>query len=112
MLPHSAWWLAVDALAVYRLAILLTKDTITEPLRDWVRAKSWAEPVDMGSEHEMIVILSNRWRRLHELITCPWCVSIWFGAGAVALTRFWPQGWQYVAMALALSAVAGFLGER
>lgn len=88
MLTHSWWWLAVDGLAVYRLAVLIGKDMIAEPIRQRVGT------------------------RMLAFITCPWCIGLWFAAAAVILTRFWPQGWQYVAMALALSAVAGFLGER
>lgn len=92
MLPHSLWWLAVDALAVYRLAVLLTQDTITARLR--------GRFIERGPQ------------AIANLVTCQWCVSIWFAIGAVALTRYWPEGWQYAAMALAFSGVAGFMGER
>jgi hypothetical protein len=82
---HEWWWLVVDALATYRLTILVTRDAITEPLRRGRRAIFWA---------------------------CTWCTSIWIAAVVVALTRFWPTEWQYPAMLLALSAVAGYMGER
>jgi hypothetical protein len=88
----SWWFLVVDALATYRLAVLLVNDGITQPLRDWVIARD------------------RLW--LTELSTCIWCLSIWIGAGVVALTRFIPGAWQYAAMALALSGAAGFLAEH
>lgn len=93
MLSHGFWFLMCDALAVYRLAILVTRDEITAALR--------------GRLH-------GEFRRLRvaAFITCPWCVSIWLAAGVVALTRFYPSEWQYGAMFLALSGAAGFLAER
>jgi hypothetical protein len=90
-MTRSWWWLAVDALAVYRLAVLVTKDQVAEPLRQKVLARS---------------------ERAFYFVTCPWCVSIWIAGGVVALTRFYPTEWQYAALALALSGVAGFLAER
>lgn len=91
MLTHSFWWLTCDALAVYRLAVLVTKDEITAPARDAILKRS--EPAFL-------------------FITCPWCVSIWLAALAVALTRLVPAVWQYAALGLALSGAAGFLAER
>lgn len=87
-MTHSFWWLIVDALAVYRLAILITKDSITQPIRD-------------AAGERMVLFL-----------TCPWCVGIWIAGAIVVLTRFVPSAWQYAAFALALSGVTGFLAER
>lgn len=87
-MTHSIWWLIVDALAVYRLAQLVGKDAITQPIRD------------AASERTTL------------FLTCPWCVGLWIAAGVVVLTRFAPSAWQYAALALALSGVAGFLAER
>lgn len=106
MLTHSWWFLLVDALAVYRLAILVAKDKITDRPRNIL--------MNLGYSHAKprrgIRGTTARW--LFELVTCPWCVSLWFAAGAVALTRFYPDEWQYAAMWLALSGVTGFLAER
>jgi hypothetical protein len=103
-MAHSFWWLTCDALAVYRLAILATKDSITDPLREWL-GKPWAYG---GSPHSY---RGARWRAF-QLTGCPWCMSIWFAAGVVALTKFAPSAWQYGAMFLALSGIAGYLSER
>lgn len=81
-------WLAVNAMAVYRLTVLIGRDSITQPIRD------------RASE------------RMTLFLTCPWCTSIWIAGGVVVLTRFYPTEWRYPAVALALSGAAGFLAER
>jgi hypothetical protein len=47
--------------------------------------------------------------RTWYFITCPWCVSVWAGAVVVVLTKYLPTGWQWIALALAFSAVAGLI---
>jgi Protein of unknown function (DUF1360) len=89
---HSLWWLLVDALAVYRLTHLIVDDTITAPFRAWTLEHWPGWPL--------------------TLVTCSWCISIWIGGCAVALTALAPGVWQYPAYGLALSGVAGFLQER
>ena len=110
-MPHSFWWLAVDALAVYRLSILATRDTITAPVREHIRQHGWIDQTD-GMPIQVGTLEGRTARTLFELAGCPWCVSVWFAAGAVMLTRLTPTAWQYVAFALACSAVAGFLADR
>jgi hypothetical protein len=88
-------WLLVDALATYRLARLVTTDDIFKRQRDAL-TKRW--PVKPG--------------RLSELVICPWCCSVYIGVAAYALTRYVPSVWVWVAVPLALSAVAGYLSER
>jgi hypothetical protein len=85
-------WLALDTLAVYRATMLVTRDTITEAPRKWIKRH-----------------LGNR---AHDFITCAWCVSIWLAIGVVLLTVFYPHQWQYAAYVLVCSGVAGFLAER
>lgn len=85
-------WLVVDALAVYRLTRLITRDDISTPMRKAI-TKRWEGP-------------------LVTLVGCPWCISIWLGAGTVLATYFAPYWWSFVAMLLALSAVAGYLSGR
>lgn len=92
-MTHSWWVFVVDALAVFRLTRLFARDTITERLRTGRKA--------VGP-----VLLEPA-----ALLGCEWCLSVWFGAGAVALTALW-SFWPYVAAALAFSAVTGVLSER
>lgn len=85
-------WLVVDVLAVARLTRLVTRDTITEGIRRWVR----------------------RWLglRAFDFVTCPWCTSVWLAGGAVLATVYAGGAWRYVAYALTCSMVAGLLAER
>lgn len=79
----------VAALAVYRLTLLVTSDAVTEPLRE--RSSGW----------------------LGELLSCPWCSSMWLAPPVVASAVWWSTGraWWIAMGSLAASAVAGFLAE-
>lgn len=109
MLTHSFWWLIVDALAVYRLTHLIVDDSITVRFRDKLKVLAIARrpfsPTGQPASSGPVWFL---W----EIAICSWCTSIYVGAAAVALTRFAPGAWQYAALALAFSGVAGFLAER
>lgn len=98
MITHRITWLMVvlNALAVFRCAILITRDGIFSPLRRFVASFKGSVLGDWGD----------------ELINCPWCLSIWFAAGAVALTYFYWPVWGWVALFFAASGVAGFLSEH
>src|SRR5688500_14758717 len=79
----------IDALATARLARLVTEDTILDGPRDaWLR------------RHPETT-------RLGELATCPWCASVWLGAGVVLARRAAPGLWDPIARLLAASQVAG-----
>lgn len=94
--------LLVDAGAAYRLTRLVTGDTITERLRDRVDAA-----VPAGTEwHE------TPHGYLAELVTCPWCVSVYAAAGVVFMRRRFPKLWQPIAEALTLAAIAANVQTR
>ena len=80
----------VDALAVFRLSRLVTRDRITEPLR--TRAEHGPE-----------------W--LAYLLRCAWCSSPYLAVGVIAARRIFPRPWAPVAEVLACSAVAGLLTD-
>jgi len=87
--------LAVDGLATYRLTRLLVEDGITAPIREAVWERYDASDTKIG-----------------YLFTCPWCVSVWIGAGVVAARYLAPAQWEPVARVFAGSAVTGMLAER
>lgn len=91
-------WVVVDALAVYRLTRLVTTDTVMAWPRAWLSGALHRSP--------------PKRRRTFFFLTCPWCTSIWLAAGVVALTRYVPREWCYVAAGLAFSGVAGYLAEH
>lgn len=83
--------LLIDGLAVYRLARLVTRDRIAEPLRDAVSARS-----DLGD----------------ELVNCPHCVAVWAAAGVVAARVVCPRLWGPLGYGLAIAGVASLLADR
>lgn len=88
------WWVtAVAALAVYRVAVLVTADVILDRPRTRLVARGG---------------------RVGEFVVCPFCVSVWLGALVAAVDyEFGTPLWLlYVYLALALSGVAGWLASR
>lgn len=86
---------ARDALAVYRLTKLVIDDKITEDVRNAVWDKYPPESTKVG-----------------YLFSCPWCVSMWVGLGAVTARAVAPKSWEKLSTAMAASAVSGLLEER
>ena len=77
------------ALAVARMTRLVTQDEITRPLRGMVlRRLNDENPVHL---------------KLAYLLECPWCVSIWVGAGVFSAVATWPGS---VVLWIALSTFA------
>lgn len=86
--------LLVNALAVYRIARVVARDTITDRPRTALTTKF----------HGMLV----------NLILCIWCLSFWLAIGAVLLT-VWStsrEGWLVIASMLSVATIAGQLSER
>lgn len=77
---------AVGVLATARITRLVTEDTLTEPIRDW----------------------AMQYPKLHELLTCRRCTSVWAGAFVVATSRVAPG----LTRMLALSEGAILLREK
>jgi hypothetical protein len=90
--------LALGALATYRLTKLIRDDKITEDLRNFVFER-YGEPDD---------------HKVSYLVTCPWCLSIYFGAAVSSVRIIFPNSKLVSAgiEALAFSALTGMLVER
>lgn len=86
--------LVLDALAVFRLTRLVTRDSL--PPLPWLRDR-----------------VTDRWgdRAVADLAVCPWCLSWWVAVVVLALHAVAPTWWPWVAAALACSAVAGLLAD-
>jgi hypothetical protein len=87
--------LLVDVLACHRATRLVVEDAITKPLREKIFKKY--------PPHE------ESWS---YVFTCPWCTSVWIGAGIVAARAIAPKAWDPVARLLALSSATGLIMER
>lgn len=110
--PGLLLLLAVAATA--RATLLITEDTITEPLRDWVAAHRPARQFDLIEDPatgEQIQVA--RPDRLVYLLGCPWCMSVWVGAVVAALTYWCGRSWpvQIGLIALTASLVTGLLAQ-
>lgn len=80
----------IDALATHRLTTLVKEDKAFEDVRRVVFAR-FGPPSDEDA-HE-----------LGYFLTCPRCLSIYFGAVAAASRLLWPNGWRRVPKTLAFS---------
>jgi hypothetical protein len=88
--------LVVDGLASYRLVKLVRDDRITEPARDAVQDRT-------GPPEQS---------KVSYLMTCPWCLSIYFGAALTAGRLRWPRTTDALARTLALSALTGLASQH
>jgi Protein of unknown function (DUF1360) len=95
---QSALGAVVDALATYRLTVLIKDDKITQGLREAVfRRYGHLQDGDV--------------RNPSYLLGCPWCLSMYFGALVVAVEHYAPGIWRPLSRVLALSAATGLLKE-
>ena len=85
---------ATDSLAVYRLTRLVTQDDITAPIRERIFQK-------LGDDH-----------KLSELISCPWCSSVWLAGGASLARELFPKSWSMFSRAMATAAIAGIVSQQ
>ena len=83
--------LVIYGLATYRLTRLITRDSITEPIREWIWRRRPPEKSKIG-----------------YLFTCEWCMSIWTASLLIASSMITAVT-DVVAAVLALSAAAGLL---
>ena len=108
--------LLVLAIAVYRATRFVTADTLTDSLREHLRDRThrtMTRATGSGAEtrvEERTDRFVSLW--LWKLIGCPWCISIWIGALAIACVLTWQTRTLDVAYVLACSAFAGVLMER
>jgi len=92
MSEFSALQIAILGLATYRTTRLFTRDTILNPIRNWIWKKCPPEKSFIG-----------------YLLTCEWCMSVWVGSGFVLSAIIIPEVTYIVATISALSAIAGLL---
>ncbi len=108
--------LVVNALAVARLAILITRDSfpfgvLRERVRDWGNGRTaWMTKPSLqrsARERQRMTAYDGQ-HPVAYLVGCPWCVSMWL-APAVAVLAATGTWWLWISIPLAFSAVAGVL---
>lgn len=88
--------LLVDGLASYRLVKLVRDDRITESAREAVQQRTG--PPERS--------------KISYLMTCPWCLSVYFGAALTFGRMRWPRATNAVARTFALSALTGLATQH
>lgn len=90
-------------LATWRLTRLFVSDIITK----FIREQFW-DVVQTGKKTELEKPRFGPRRTIAELLSCPWCFSIWAAAVVIFFYLITPYA-VYPVMLLAISAVATFL---
>jgi hypothetical protein len=127
--------LVILALAVARLTRLVTQDSLTQRIREWVLTRWPDDSTEFGDSEvtergtdalgfrtgtlktgRQVFRTSEAWYAVDpykssELLTCDWCSSIWIGLAAAASHYFYPEITFWVALPLALSFVAAWLND-
>jgi hypothetical protein len=110
---------AVAALAVYRLTLLVTADTVTEPWREQVIRRANERKHGPRSEVAEGSLAWDSWAAtdphwLAALVDCPWCASMWLAAPVTVASYWWAgtAAWWAVCGTLAGSAAAGYLATK
>lgn len=109
--------LVVDVLAVHRLTRLLTRDKVTDGLREaWIAeayeaaGRDDAPPGGVSWQQHLAVDESPPARAY--VAGCSWCVSVWTAVAVVSARRLVPGLWGPVGRVLAFSAVVGLVDDN
>lgn len=90
-------------LATWRLTRLFVYDHLTRFLRE-----QFFDIVKVGKKSELTIPKAGPRRVLAELVSCPWCMSIWLGASVIFIYSVSTYAY-YPILILAVSAVASWL---
>jgi hypothetical protein len=96
----------VFALATQHLSRLVTKDSITSPLR--APFTRFLGPAGEGEVNEEVIGTGLR-HAIGELLTCPYCIGQWVASGLVAGLVATPEAAEAFATACALARVSDYL---
>ncbi len=97
---------ALLGVATHKLSRLVTKDTVTAPLR--APFTEFAGPQGQGELHEEVRGHGAR-HAVGELLTCPFCLAQWVATGFAAGLVFAPRATRLVASTFTAVAVSDAL---
>ncbi|MGW7051641.1 DUF1360 domain-containing protein [Streptomyces sp. NPDC054887] len=96
---------ALTSVATFRLSRLLTKASVTSPLRaPFTEYEGPQGPAELAEKPR-----DGARRTAGELLTCPFCMSVWVGTALTASHVLWPRPTRVVVAALATVAGADAL---
>lgn len=96
------WDVALTAVATFRLSRLLSKASVTSPLR--APFTTFVGPQGSAELHEE-ARSDDRNATVGELVTCPFCMSVWVASTLTAGQLLWPRATRTTMGAL--TALAG-----
>ena len=102
----SPWDVTLLGVATHKLSRLVTKDTVTAPLR--APFTEFAGPQGQGELHEEVRGHGAR-HAVGELLTCPFCLAQWVATGFAAGLVFAPRATRLVASTFTAVAVSDAL---
>jgi hypothetical protein len=98
--------LALMAVATHKLSRVVSKDSITSPLR--APFVSYVEPAGAGEVNEQVRV-GGAAHALGELLMCPLCLDVWVATGFVGAYAFAPRAARMAASVFAIGAVSNAL---
>jgi hypothetical protein len=104
--PLSPWNFVLYALAAEHISRLVSKDSVTSPLR--APFTEFKEPAGEGEVNEEVVGRGPR-HAIGELLTCPFCLDQWVCTGLVAGSVAAPTLTTAVVSVSALARTADYL---
>lgn len=106
----------MDIISVYRLARLVTMDSLTYQPREWLIRRIY-ERAGRADEHgledwrDLVIAQGDKAEKPAILLVCPWCAGWWIAVGVVAARRYAPRLWGPMSRALSFSAMAGLISH-
>ena len=101
--------LAVGAIAVHKASRLVSKSSVTSPLR--APFTRFERPAG-SAEHDESAREGSRWRHtIGELLTCPFCMDVWIATAYVAGLVAAPRHARVAASLLAVVGGADWLQQ-
>lgn len=98
--------ITLSALATHKLSRMLAKDPVTSPLRaPFTSYQGTTGPAEL---HEDVRGQGGR-KAVGELVTCPFCTSVWVATGLAAGLIFYPRATRVARDTLAMLAGADLL---
>ncbi|MDX2602518.1 DUF1360 domain-containing protein [Streptomyces caniscabiei] len=100
------WDVVLTSVATFRLSRLLSKAAVTSPLR--APFTTFVGPQGPAELHEEARPEDGK-DTVGELVTCPFCMSVWVASTLTASRLLWPRGTRTAMSALAALAGADAL---
>jgi len=97
----------LGGLATHKLSRLLARGSVTSPLR--APFTELDRPAGAAEHHDRARGSSGVRHTVGELITCPFCVSVWLGTGYVGSLALWPRPARAGAAVFGVVAVSDWL---